>query len=99
MYGYTSTNGTKINEDNAIMGAMFTGINAQSAYVEASAAQLTTGVASAQSVLNNPSGDINTRQTLIIPDDTVQRVSGVDTNADNRRFFFERLVFFKCTII
>ena len=89
----TSTNGTKINEDNAVMGAMFTGINAQSAYVEASAAQLTTGVASAQSVLNNPAGDINTRQTLIIPDDTVQRVSGVDTNADNRRFYFERLVF------
>ena len=89
----TSTNGTKINEDNAVMGAMFTGINAQSAYVEASAAQLTTGVASAQSVRNNPAGDINTRQALIIPDDTVQRVSGVDTNADNRRFYFERLVF------
>ena len=89
----TSTNGTKINEDNAVMGAMFTGINAQSAYVEASAAQLTTGVASAQSILDNPAGDISTRQTLIIPDDTVQRVSGVDTNADNRRFYFERLVF------
>ena len=82
----TSTNGTKINEDNAVMGAMFTGINAQSAYVEASAAQLTTGVASAQSVLNNPAGDINTRQTLIIPDATT-------STTDNRRFYFERLVF------
>jgi hypothetical protein len=82
----TSTNGTKINEDNAVMGAMFTGINAQSAYVEASAAQLTTGVASAQSVLNNPSGDINTRQALIIPDATT-------STTDNRRFYFERLVF------
>jgi hypothetical protein len=96
----TSTNGTKINEDTAVLGSMFTGINAQSAYIEASADQLTTSIASTESILSNPAGDISTRQALIIPDNTVQSVAAVasipavaDTNADNRRIFFDRLVF------
>ena len=82
----TSTNGTKINEDAAVLGAMFTGINAQSAYIEASASQLTTQVASTASVLRNPAGDISNRQALIIPDSTT-------ATTDNRRIFFDRLVF------
>ena len=108
----TSTNGTKINEDAAVLGSMFTGINAQSAYIEASASQLNQSIASSESILTNPAGDISNRQALIIPDSTVQpraaqnggpgsggpggggTVSAVaDTNADNRRIFFDRLVF------
>jgi hypothetical protein len=82
----TSTNGTKINEDTAVLGSMFTGINAQSAYIEASASQLTTQVASTASVLSNPAGDISNRQALVIPDNTA-------ATTDNRRIFFDRLVF------
>ena len=82
----TSTNGTKINEDTAVLGSMFTGVNAQSAYIEASASQLTTQVATAASVLSNPAGDISNRQALIIPDNTA-------STTDNRRLFFDRLVF------
>lgn len=82
----TSTNGTKINEDTAVLGSMFTGINAQSAYIEASATQLTTSIASTASVSSNPAGDISTRQALIIPDNTA-------STTDNRRLFFDRLVF------
>ena len=82
----TSTNGIKINEDTAVLGSMFTGVNAQSAYIEASASQLTTQVATAASVLSNPAGDISNRQALIIPDNTA-------STTDNRRLFFDRLVF------
>jgi Tfp pilus assembly protein PilV len=82
----TSTNGTKINEDAAVLGSMFTGINAQSAYIEASASQLTPSIASSASILSNPAGDISNRQALVIPDSTT-------ATTDNRRIFFDRLVF------
>ncbi|MCS6266130.1 MAG: hypothetical protein H2174_01040 [Vampirovibrio sp.] len=82
----TSTNGTKINEDAAVLGSMFTGINVQSAYIEASASQLKPSIASSESILSNPAGDISNRQALVIPDSTT-------ATTDNRRIFFDRLVF------
>lgn len=104
----TSTNGTKINEDAAVTGSMYTGINAQSPYFEANNAQvdtLTPGSTPTGDV-DTPAGDIATRQTLILPDNTVQpraavkNASGVvttpaiaDTGTDNRRFFYDRWVY------
>jgi hypothetical protein len=83
----TSTNGTKVNEDNAVTGALFMGVNPQSAYMEASATQLTAAIASPTSVVANPAGDITIRRTQIIPDNTPT------VTTDNRRFYFERLVY------
>ena len=82
----TATNGTKINEDTAVTAGLFAGVNPNSAYIEASAAQLTTIGASTTSIANNPPGDISTRRELVIPDTTT-------STTDNRRLFYDRWVY------
>jgi type II secretory pathway pseudopilin PulG len=82
----TASNGIKINEDNAVIGSMFTGVSATSAYIEASASQLIALGIPAQSRADNPTGDIATKQAVIIPDNTA-------STTDNRRFFFDRWVY------
>lgn len=83
----STTSGVKATEDMSVVGNLFAGLNPNSAYLELSSAQATLLGATNAMIDANPSGDITTRQTIVLPDNTA-----ADTT-DNRRIIYDRMVY------
>jgi hypothetical protein len=82
---HSTTSGIKATEDMSVVGNLFAGLNPNSAYLELSPTQAA-AVGTTATVAANISGDITTRQTIILPDNTAN-------TADNRRVIYDRLVY------
>lgn len=81
----STTSGVKATEDMSVVGNLFAGLNPNSAYLELSPTQAA-AVGTTATVAANTSGDITTRQTIVLPDNTA------DTT-DNRRIIYDRMVY------
>jgi len=82
----STTSGVKATEDMSVVGNLFAGLNPNSAYLELSPTQAA-AVGTTTTVAANTSGDITTRQTIVLPDNTA-----ADTT-DNRRIIYDRMVY------